>query len=81
MSIMPPIVDGSLFEWSSNHGYTTSSKIGFMPKQLCVRSPKTGKVLNFSVNWNDPMAEDGWDGELIKLVDDDKKVFLTIWYD
>lgn len=78
---MPPIVDGSLFEWSNNHGYSTSSKLGFMPKQLCVRSQKTGKVLNFSINRNDPMAEDGWDGELIKFVDDDKKVFLTIWYD
>lgn len=79
MKTNTPIVDGSLFEWSGNHGYTTSSKLGhFLPRTLSVRSPKSGKVLNFSVNWNDPMAEDGWDGELIKLVDKDKKVFLTI---
>lgn len=74
-----PIVDASIFEWSNSHGYITSSKLGhFLPRQLRVKSPKTGKVLNFSINWNDPMAEDGWDGEFIKLVDEDRKVFLTI---
>jgi hypothetical protein len=35
--------------------------------------------MDFSVDWKDPMAEDGWDGELVKLVDKDRKVFLTIW--
>lgn len=50
-----------------------------MPRQLRVRSPKTGKIMDFSVDWKDPMAEDGWDGELVKLVDKDRKVFLTIW--
>lgn len=77
---MKTIVDGSLFEWTGNHGYSTTSKLGyFPPSNLSVRSPKSGKVLNFFIDHNDPMAEDGWDGELIKLVDEDKKVFLTIW--
>jgi hypothetical protein len=75
-----PVIDGSLFKWVFNHGTATATEIGkFMPRQLRVRSHKTGEILDFSVDWNDPMAEDGWDGELVKMVDKDRKVFLTIW--
>ena len=75
-----PVIDGSLFRWEKNHGTANASEIGIcMSRQLRVRSPKTGKIIDFSVDWKDPMAEDGWDGELVKLVDKDRKVFLTIW--
>ncbi|NDG26397.1 MAG: hypothetical protein EB120_04370 [Proteobacteria bacterium] len=76
-----PIIDGSLFKWERrNHGKANASEIGVcMPRQLRVRSHKTGEILDFSVDLEDPMAEDGWDGELVKLVDKNRKVFLTIW--
>jgi hypothetical protein len=75
-----PVIDGSIFKWDSNHGTSTATEVGkFMPHQLRVRSPKTGEIMDFSVDWEDPAAEDGWDGELVKLVDKDRKVFLTIW--
>jgi len=76
-----PVIDGSLFKWEKNHGRAKASKIGmWMPRQLRIRS-RSGKVMGFSVDWQDPMAEDGWDGELVRLVDKDRKIFLTIWSD
>lgn len=75
-----PVIDGSLFKWEKNHGTANASEIGIcMSQQLRVRSPKTGKIIDFSVDWKDPAAEDGWDGELVKLVDKGRKLFLTIW--
>jgi len=80
MNNQTSVIDGSLFKWDKNHGNANASEIGiYMPQQLRVRSHKTGKILDFSVDWEDPAAEDGWDGELVKLVDKDRKVFLTIW--
>ena len=80
MNNQTSVIDGSLFKWENNHGKANASEIGiYMPHQLRVRSPKTGEIMDFSVDWEDPAAEDGWDGELVKLVDKDRKVFLTIW--
>jgi hypothetical protein len=73
-------VEASAFEWNGKHGKAIAANVGgFLPSSLLVRSTRTGEVKHFSMDWNDPAAEDHWDGELIKLIDESGEFRLTIW--
>jgi len=72
-------VDASAFKWRNSHGTATVQEIGFLPHQLLVRSDRTGEVKHFSLDTLDASFEDHWDGELVKLVDEGRKTFITVW--
>ena len=73
------IVNASQFNWRGNHGTATIKEIGFLPHQIIVRSDRTGEVKYFSLDTDDAMFEDHWDGELVKLVSADGNLRLTVW--
>jgi hypothetical protein len=75
-------VEATVFQWNGNHGTAVAANVGgFLPYSLLVRSPRTGEVKSFRMDMNDPSAEDHWDGELTKLVDDSGDFRLTIWWE
>lgn len=72
-------VEASAFKWNGRHGEALAAQVGgLLPSSLLVRSTRTGEVKHFGIDWNDPAAEDHWDGELVKLVDESGEFHLTI---
>jgi hypothetical protein len=76
-------VQASKFTWSNNYGKATVAELGlkFLPHRLDVRSDRTGEVKHFSLDQQDPSFEDHWDGELVKLVDANREIFLAVFWE
>lgn len=73
-----PFINADRIEWSGSHGHSTYTKLGCMPSRLFCISPRTGAIKEFTIDTQCPGYEDHWDGEFVKLVDSDRKLFLTI---
>ena len=76
-----PFYPATKFQWQGNHGVATYSKLGCMPHRLFCISPKTGAIKEFEIDRECPGCEDSWDGEFVKLVDSERKYFITITND
>lgn len=76
------IHDASLFYWKNEFGYASSlevfGKSYFLPQQLMVKSPRTGKVLEFSVDPQEAEQYEYWDGEFTILRNQKHKLALKI---
>ena len=78
-----PFYPATKFQWQGNHGTTTYTKLGYMlfaHSFFCV-SPKTGAIKKFEIDTECPGYADHWDGEFVKLVDSERKYFITITND
>lgn len=73
-----PFFSASRFEWDGSHGRSTLTKLGCMPSRCFCISPRTMAIKEFTIDTEHPGYEDYWDGEFVKLVDSDRKLFLTI---
>jgi len=76
-----PFYSASKFSWQGNHGLSSYSKLGCMPRGFFCLSPKTGAIKEFEIDRECPGYEDHWDGEFVKLVDSERKYFITITAD
>ena len=77
-----PFFNADKFEWEGSHGRSTFTKLdcGTFTRCFCI-SPKTGAIKEFNIDTQCPGYEDHWDGEFVKLVDSDRKIFLTVTAD
>ena len=70
---MIPTYDASRVSWKGHKGITDvtdliGAGLGRFPRELYLKNPHTGRSVYFSVDFEDPAAEDGWDGEMCKYV-------------
>lgn len=76
-----PYFDADLFKWSKNYGRATYADLGCMPTRFFCSSPKTGVCKYFTIDQWDAGYEDHWDGEFVKLADQDREFFITVSYE
>jgi hypothetical protein len=74
-------VCASLFKWNGGFGVTNASDLGMTrtTNELLVKSPKTHKVLKFSLDLEEAIANESWDGEFVILHTENKKITIKIW--
>jgi hypothetical protein len=74
-------VSASLFKWSGGFGVVNASDLGMTraTNELLVKSPKTHKVLKFSLDIDEAIENESWDGEFVILRSGDKKIAVKIW--
>ena len=74
-------VSASLFKWYKGFGVANVSDLGFSraTNELFVKSPTTNKVLKFSLNLEEAITNECWDGEFVLLHSEDKKITIKIW--
>lgn len=75
-------VCASLFKWNDGFGTAEASSvfgIDRSPSSFLMKSPKTEKVLEFSVDTEEAIACDFWDGECSVFRSEDKKLAVKIW--
>ena len=70
---MIPTYDASRVSWKGHKGITDvtdliGAGLGRFPRELYLKNPHTGRSVYFSIDTEDPAAEDGWDGEMCKYV-------------
>tara|TARA_R110000868_G_scaffold103681_5_gene285350 strand:+ start:2984 stop:3226 length:243 start_codon:yes stop_codon:yes gene_type:complete len=75
------VFKGNQFSWHGTHGHSTFSELGCMPSKFYVISSRTGLMKFFALDTECPGYEDHWDGEFVRLVDADRKVFITVGAD
>jgi hypothetical protein len=74
-------VCASSFKWNDGFGVANASDLGMARaiNELLVKSPKTDKVLKFSLDIEEAVANESWDGEFVILYSKDKKIAVKIW--
>jgi hypothetical protein len=76
------VYDASLFHWEEGFGYASSlevfGKSYFLPQSLTLKSPRTEKVLEFSVDPQEAEQYEYWDGEFTILRNQKYKLALKI---
>jgi hypothetical protein len=79
---MKQYICASLFRWNEGFGSAEASSIFGIdrsPSSFLMKSPKTGNVLEFSVDPEEAIASDFWDGEFSIFRTEDKKIAVKIW--
>lgn len=78
-----PQVCASQIKWKDGFGIANSSEliggIGYGYGEIKVKSPKTGVVKVFSIDNEEAIDNDCWDGEFGIYRDEDKKLAIKIW--
>lgn len=78
-----PQVCASLIKWEKGFGIANSSELigknGYGFGEVLVKSPKTGLVKRFSVDQEEAIENECWDGEFAIFRDEDKKLAIKIW--
>lgn len=49
--------------------------------EIMVKSPKTGSVKKFTLNQEEAIENEFWDGEFVILRDEDKEFAIKVWND
>jgi len=77
-------VCASSFKWNDGFGVANASDLFgrgacYFINELLAKSPKTDKVLKFSLDIEEAIANESWDGEFVILHSEDKKIAVKIW--
>jgi hypothetical protein len=74
-------VCASSFKWNNGFGVANASDLDMSraTNELLVKSPKTGKVLKFSLDIDEAIENESWDGEFVILRSKDKQIAVKVW--
>ena len=76
------MICASKLKWNDNFASICSTELfgtWKYPHKFEMRSPKTGKVKQFSIDYAEAERSEYWDGEFALFCSEDKKQTIRIW--
>jgi hypothetical protein len=77
------MISADRFKWDKGFGRANASDLGFekcfCPDHIQVKSPLTGKVIDFKLDEQEAIDAESWDGEFRILRSEDKKFAVKVW--